>query len=71
MPLDEAQLAARIATELKERLPGDPPAQDLDEALDRLAAAIGEAVVSYLKANAVPTISGVQTGTATKTGTLT
>jgi hypothetical protein len=74
MALDDGTaLQALLLAALKVQFPADPALgpTDLDDGLTRLATAIAKTVVPYLKSNAVPSVTSVQAGTATVTGTLT
>jgi hypothetical protein len=67
MALSESSLASRITAEVEAKK-GAPP--DDPEQLQQMAQAIAKAIVDEIKANAVVTVSGVQSGGGSATGTI-
>jgi hypothetical protein len=70
---DGTALSDLLFAAFKQQLAENPagPPKTADEGARRLADAIALTLVPYLKQNAVPSIANVQTGTQTRTGTLT
>jgi hypothetical protein len=71
MALDDGtRLQGLLFTALKAQFDPAHAPKDMDDGLTRLSTAIAKTLVPYLKTDAVPSVSNVQPGTGTATGTL-
>jgi hypothetical protein len=57
----EGDLSGLLYTALKAALPGNPNPKDTDEALQRMAKAIGTTVIDYLSAHGQIAVPGITT----------